>query len=316
VNDIAAKLALPARWLMVAGIAYTLATTVLYLLSPPVVAPGSAGGTARSEPIARSGVDVNVIEARDLFGAAGERPAGVNQNAAPTLATQLPLDLLGVFVADTTESSAAIISQRGRPGLLYPVGAEVPGNATLVEVHANHVVLRRAGVRETLHFPTGSAAWTARLNVPEPLQEPVFEEPYSEPEMQEEVYYEEPYEEPYVEEPLPMDEQALTPSPQQLMDEYRERLEEEPVATLEELGVIPVGEGAADGYRIGNLAESPYLSHTGLEPGDIVLSVNGRPVGNPDQDRVEMKNVLAQGTARLEVQRGTRRFFVTASLEP
>ena len=39
VTEVAARLALPARWLVVAGIAYTLATSVLYVLSPPVTHP-------------------------------------------------------------------------------------------------------------------------------------------------------------------------------------------------------------------------------------------------------------------------------------
>ena len=51
-----------------------------------------------------------------------------------------------------------------------------------------------------------------------------------------------------------------------------------------------------------------------MQPGDVILSVNGRPVGDLNQDRLELENVLAQGSARIEVQRGTRRFFVTASL--
>jgi general secretion pathway protein C len=80
------------------------------------------------------------------------------------------------------------------------------------------------------------------------------------------------------------------------------------------LGVAPVADGASEGYRVGNLAQSPYLSQTGLQPGDVILSVNGRPVGDLNQDRLELDNVLAEGSARLEVQRGTRRFFVTATL--
>ena len=62
------------------------------------------------------------------------------------------------------------------------------------------------------------------------------------------------------------------------------------------------------------MTDSPFLSQTGLQPGDVILSVNGRPVGDINRDQKELDNVLAQGSARLEVQRGTRRFFVTASL--
>ncbi|MFU8817523.1 MAG: type II secretion system protein N [Pseudomonadales bacterium] len=317
-NDVAAKLALPVRWLVVAGIAYTLATTVLYLLSAPATAPQSAAGSAlRAQPQATAGVDLNAILASNLFGAAGARAPQATAVVTPTVATQLPLDLLGVFVADTTDNSAAIISQRGRPGMLYSVGSEVPGSARLVEVHASHVVLRRAGVHETLHFPTGSAALAARANtqpsLPEPMPDQGLEDFYPEPPPEEEFYFEDPIDEDTAE----MQDQAMTEpqSARQLLDEYRERLEEEPLQTLEEIGVSVVNEGAAEGYRIGNLAHSPHLSHTGLQPGDVVLSVNGRPVGDPNQDRAEMASVLAQGSARLEIQRGTRRFFVTASLQ-
>lgn len=304
---------------MVAGIAYTLATTALYVLSPPNAPPGTAASSAvGSDRGSRSAVDINAILTSNLFGTAdGGRVAQTSAVATPTVATQLPLDLLGVFVADAADNSAAIISQRGRPGMLYSVGTDVPGNARLVEVHPTHVVLRRAGTHETLHFPTGNAAMAARANVPPPLPDPLPQpEQYVEPPPEEEFYFEEPLEEPMEEDTAHMDDQAMTATPnaRQLLDEYQERLEQAPHQTLEEIGVTAVSQEAAEGYRIGDLAHSPHLSHTGLQPGDIILSVNGRPVGDPTQDRAEMASVLAQGSARLEVQRGTRRFFVTASL--
>ncbi len=72
--------------------------------------------------------------------------------------------------------------------------------------------------------------------------------------------------------------------------------------------------GSAEGYRLDDLAQSPYLSQTGLQQGDVILSVNGKAVGDIRQDQQEIDNILAQGSARLEIQRGTRRFFITASL--
>lgn len=300
-NDLAARLALPARWLMVAAIAYTLAQSALYFLSPPAPSPQARTGpqpTAQSRP---SG-DLNAILASNLFGAA--QASDRAEQATPTVATRLPLELLGVFVADDADNSAAIISQRGRQGILYSVGQDVPGNATLVDVASDHVVLRRAGVRETLHFPSPAEAIAARSRLPTaPLDadsDPA--DGYVEPE---------PYEDTY-------DEDAgggETPDVEEIVNEYRERLEEDPAGAMEELGVSAVSEGTAEGYRIGDLAQSPYLSQTGLQPGDVILSVNGRPVGDLDQDRLELANVLAEGSARLEVQRGTRRFFVTASLQ-
>jgi general secretion pathway protein C len=95
----------------------------------------------------------------------------------------------------------------------------------------------------------------------------------------------------------------------------RDQVDADPAAALDALGISPVEEGGASGYRLCNLAQSPYLSQTGLQPGDVIVSVNGRPVGDLNQDRMEIDNVLAQGSARLEVQRGNRRFFVTAALK-
>lgn len=305
-KDIAAKLAASARWLLVAGIAYTLATSVLYFLSPPATAPTAAPTAETAVP--RPAPDLNAILTANLFGTAEESAVAAEE---PEVVTRLPLELLGVFVAEGGGESVAIISQRGRQGMTYRVGDEVPGNATLAEVHPTHVVLRRAGVRETLHFPSPGESLAARARVgpsdsgidstfPDVLDEgeppPEFEHGDMPPEFDAEMDMEEA-------------------SVRQLVDEYREELEGNPSEALDELGVSPVSEGAAEGYRIGDLAHSPYLSQTGLQPGDVILSVNGRPVGDLQQDRLELDNVLAQGTARLEVQRGSRRFFVTASLQ-
>lgn len=309
-TELANRLALPARWLMVAAIAYTLAQSVLYFVSPP--APPQQGQMS-PRPAAQSqpATDLNAILASNLFGSAEAGAAAVEE--APTVATRLPLDLLGVFVADDADNSAAIISQRGRQGLLYTVDQDVPGNATLVEVAPDHVVLLRAGVRETLHFPgpTEAIASRARMNIP-PLDDggaPAADYIESSAEDLDPGADDASYGDDYNE--ITQD----TGGVDEVVNEYRERLEEDPSGTMEDLGVSAVSEGAAEGYRIGDLAQSPYLSQTGLQPGDVILSVNGRPVGDLDQDRLELANVLAEGSARLEVQRGTRRFFVTASLQ-
>ena len=71
----------------------------------------------------------------------------------------------------------------------------------------------------------------------------------------------------------------------------------------------------AAGYRVGDLASLPHLSQTGLLAGDLILSVNGRPVGDVQSDRSTFNNLLASGSVRIEVQRGERRFFVTTTLQ-
>lgn len=313
VNALATRLAVPALWLVIVGIAYTLATGVLYFVTPPENA--AVSNTTRQAPTAtRPAPDINAVLTAHLFGEAGAVAAV--DTSQPEVATRLPLDLLGVFVADQPDNSAAIISQRGRRGILYSIGESVPGDADLLEVHANHVVLRRAGTRETLHFPvSGEGLATSSIPAGAPIDDypsndyPANDYPAND--------YVEEYPEAYPEEEYMDDhgEESAEASIRDMVDDYREVLEENPEQAMDALGVSPVAEGSAEGYRIGDLAQSPYLSQTGLQPGDVILSVNGRPVGDLNQDRQELSNVLAQGSARLEVQRGSRRFFVTASLQ-
>ena len=57
-----------------------------------------------------------------------------------------------------------------------------------------------------------------------------------------------------------------------------------------------------------------YLRQTGLQEGDIVLSVNGRPASSIGSNKSAIQSILAEGAARIEIQRGARRFVITASI--
>ena len=68
------------------------------------------------------------------------------------------------------------------------------------------------------------------------------------------------------------------------------------------------------GYKIGNLSSNPYLQQAGLRPGDIILSVNGQPLGELQKDQLEFDNILAQGSASIELERGGEQMTITARL--
>lgn len=270
------RLAEPARWLLVIGIAYTLATSVLYFLSPPASEP-TAQRTDTPAAGNRQPGSSDTAAARNLFGVA-DATAAPAARAERTVETSLPLELHGVFVADRQKNSVAIVARKGKPGQLYTVGEQLPGNARLIDVHTNHIVLNRAGARESLMFPDHSKGHFVAEEAPAAA--------------------------------------TVRPTPRQRQgaDQYRLMMRDKPLQALSRLGVQVVSNRSGAGYRVGELADSSYLSQTGLQPGDIILSINDKPVGDLKQDREEIDNVLAQGKARLEVQRGTRRFFVTASL--
>jgi len=81
--------------------------------------------------------------------------------------TRLQLSIRGLF-ANADGSGHALIAANNKPAKLYRVGEELPGNAVLESILAEHVVLKRAGRFEQLRLlpqQAGSAiAKTASSN--------------------------------------------------------------------------------------------------------------------------------------------------------
>ena len=101
---------------------------------------------AAAEAPALAEVSLEPILAWSPFG----RPA---RPAGPAGESGLGLTLHGVVIASGAEASSAIVSGPGEPARAYAVGQEIAADATLAEVHGDHVVLIVAGRRETLSFP-------------------------------------------------------------------------------------------------------------------------------------------------------------------
>ena len=286
-GDIANKAATPLQWVVVLGIAYTLASTVTFFAKAPLEAkPRQSIESAPQIPKVRqqsAATDLEAILQANLFGKAQleAKPAAVSE---PTVETRLPLNLLGVFVAEEADGSAAIIAEKGKAGRLYNLGEAVSGNATLGAVHADHVVLLRAGARETLKFPK-LKGFEHRKAVEAP----------------------------------PAEAAAPARAPQKVQDfiaAYQERSTERPEQVEQLLDELAVEAASGGGYRVGDLSTLPYLSRTGLAAGDLILSLNGLAVSDLNADQLALQDLLAAGDVRIEVQRGERRFFVTASLNP
>ena len=302
---VALKLAEPAKILIVIGIAYSLAQSGWYFVSDPQLQ--SIGDTALVIPGKNRPAPMSVREIIDsnLFGEGLSDAPGTVDDSPPN--TRLRLTLEGVFRSDDADQSAAIVAEQGRPGELYVIGESLPGNAVLTEVFQDRIIFRRGASYETLRFSEETPLLRGERAVGNPSSSSgpaVGRQDNSRGGSR-------------IERPS-TGAGASEAAPKRPLDEvvadYRERLESDPEGTLNTLGLQPISSGAAEGYRLGNLAQSPYLSGTGLQSGDVILSVNGNPVGNVAQDQMQIDNIMAQGSARLEVQRGDRRFFVTASL--
>lgn len=271
------------QWLFGLGIAYAIASTGLVLLGDGVAtteAPLEASASRQSTGQMPPAPSLTALLQRNLFGRS--TADGAANASTPTTPTRLPLTLKAVFVSTNPAQSTAIISQRGGAGKLYRVGDMVPGSARLADIEATRVILRRAGVREELAF---KSEFKAKEGVREtPLRQQVSSKSPSS-------------------QPGDTDSSAIA--------QLNSRLAQNPDETLRKMGVSQRREG---GYRIGDTANQPFLAQSGLQPGDVVLSVNGRPLGDINVDRLALTNLAAAGSVRVELLRNGQTLTITTRI--
>lgn len=96
-----------------------------------------------------------VIAGLHLFGDASKAPAPKVEEDKPVVEatdTSLKLELAGVFAYTPADKAIAIIGQ-GSEQSAYGIGDKIVGEATLSEVHADHVIILNRGKRERLKLP-------------------------------------------------------------------------------------------------------------------------------------------------------------------
>ncbi|MDG1206522.1 MAG: type II secretion system protein N [Pseudomonadales bacterium] len=249
------------------------------------------------------------LAALDLFGSVEEKEQPKLVDAPKT---KLNLDLQGVFTAEDEAESSAIIAQKGKSGELYQIGDKLPGNATLHAVFDDHVLIKRSARIEKLPFLDNALAGQFQSVSDSDAIEPggVADSPNAR---------------------LKQVRERITKRSQEASDArlrrqqkgsnlksqiaaYQQRLDTEPDAVLSELGISPVSDSEASGYKIGAEVSQAILRQSGLKKGDVILSVNGKPVGNVSNDKMLLNQAVTGKRVRVEVQRDTRRFFVTVPI--
>jgi len=98
----------------------------------------------------------SAIVKHNLFGVAAAKIPSAPQPVADAPDTQLNLELRGVLAYNPEASALAIISEGRSDERVYAIGDELPGSATLEEVLADHVILKRNGRLEKLRLPEDS----------------------------------------------------------------------------------------------------------------------------------------------------------------
>ena len=283
-----------ARVLVIGALAATLARAIWFFALGPE--PAQLVESARPEGSPRPDLmNVEQMAALNLFGTPRSSASGLDVDATPD--TELDLKLFGIFLANQPETSIAIIGSRGDAGEAYSVGDPIFGNAKLAEIHRDIVLISRAGMIEALRFDDEPLLVTNRA------PRAAFEErtttdaePLAASDVEARVN--------------DSDRAALEES----IEVFRNRLEKDPDGTLRAVGLEPVSVDGDTGYRIGQHAASRQLGRTGLQPGDTIVSIDGRPISEMRQSPAAFGNLLSKGSARLEIRRGERRFFLTTSL--
>ncbi|WCT72881.1 type II secretion system protein N [Sphingomonas naphthae] len=227
---------------------------------------GTPAPAAPIPTLPRPQVDVSPIVALAPFGSGA--------TGAPT-PTGLPLELKGVMLAIPSDASTALIASAGGAApIAYRIGQAVPGGGPIETIGIDNVIFSVSGHREQLAFPKPGATAPSATQAAPPIINPG-----APPAMA-------------VQSPPPG---AAPPPPPMGAGPMS------PQAMLSSIGAEPIN----GGYRVGQ-SLSPTVRAAGLQPGDVVESVNGTKLGNPAQDQQTLAAAMRSGTVRIDVMRGSQ----------
>ena len=224
-------------------IAWSLAELTWALLPRPRIATPIYKVQAAAAPAS----DTGALADLHLFGTAN---SGGTVNAPETT---LNLTLRGIVAANPdVKRSLAIIASNGI-GQTYAVGAQLPGGAVIQSIYPDRVLLSLNGRMQTLRLPkTGNGSGTDdNAMLPSAVPNVVY---------------------------------GSTLPANQSLSQLRHELVSHPERLLDMMRAMPVMQnGKLEGYRVFPVGNSNAFGKLGLEPGDVVTSVNGMPLDNPAQ---------------------------------
>lgn len=247
----------------------------------PPEAPASSAQTAKPQ------IEVSISQT-NLFGRVeiAATPQVEEQVVVPE--TRLNLTLLGVISSSIAGTAKAIISDASGNEEYYSIGMQVPGGASLEEIHADYVMLKRNNRLEMLRLPAdesipGQPSAGAGMSMPPPNVAAA-----------------------------PQGRHMLPPatlgtdnrSTGAMLQEYRDALNQDPQSVMDLVRAEPVREGdKLVGYRISPGRDRQLLARFGLRAGDVVTMVNGVRLDNPVKGLEIIQNLQSAAQVNIEVMR-------------
>lgn len=204
-------------------------------------------------------------------------------------ASTLGLVLKGVLSAYPASASTALIAVGEGPAAIYGIGQSPAANAVIEAIEVDHVILNVGGTRERLDFPQPVVA-PVDPSAPAPGSG-ITVTPVAPGETT----------------PMPPVTSSTNTGSGSSMSA--------PSAAQTAAGTAAAAgvSATAAGYRIGP-NPSPELRRFGLQPGDIIESLNGQAVSGASSDQTLLEQARAAGQARVVVNRDGRRLTLTFSL--
>lgn len=145
--------------LLVSILILALFVFVMYLQLAPLFetqqTPPAANVTTQESSVEQTIKEYDIASFK-LFGDATAKPKPAKQETKDLPKTTLRLTLRGVSAGFGDNANSALIEGPDASTLMYKVGEQLPGNASLHNIYDDRVVLERNGRLENLYFPAVS----------------------------------------------------------------------------------------------------------------------------------------------------------------
>ena len=196
------------------------------------------------------------------------------QSTAPTIKTDAPdtrlnLTLKGVLAATPMKNAAAIISL-GKNGKedVYSIGDKV-SSASVVEIHADRVILQRSGKMETLRLPKDNNSNFIKSSTNKNRS------------------------------------RASRPAtPGAVLSDIRKQILKNPTSFGKFAIPVPYNEnGKLRGYRLQPQGDSTLFDAVGLSPNDVLIAINGVELNNPAKGLKALRSLQKAKQVNLTVLR-------------
>jgi general secretion pathway protein C len=210
---------------------------------------------------------------------------------ASATGTTIALILRGTLADPDPKAGIAVIADAGTGERSWRVGEQVAAGVRLVAVYADRVVVSRDGGEETLKLARDTNLAPADIVRPTPARVSGGANATT----------------------AVATARGNAPANwQQTVD----RLRRNPAELMKRVQIVPVLDGGKlSGVRLSTGTDVALLNQIGLQPGDVVTSVNGTPIDSIERGQQIMSSLGSASSVRVTVLRGGKPTDVTVGLQ-